>query len=239
MAQEPYYPAYGYNPDSGYDTDNTTRQFNFSPGDVVNRMGNPMRNMFGSANRRYDDYPTGSYAPPAYPPAYGYPAYPGYQRPYTGYGYPPQTPIGPGYSGTYAAPSSQPAQAEPVPRTMLKPPAYESMPPARQDYQPIFTNPEQAARYRFRPLQEPAPATAGEPLQAPVPEPESLAPLTYPQDRIDAQPMAPLSFPEAPTQTPAPTVEWRDSSIQQDPALKFRPLDKPGYSSDLGEQTPE
>jgi hypothetical protein len=254
MAQEPYYPAYGYSPEPGYDTDNTTRQLTFSPGDAMNRMGNPMRNIFGSPSRRYDDYPTGDYAPPAYPPAYGYPAYPGYQQPYTGYGYPAQTPVGPGYSGAYASPSGQPAQAGPAPRPVQQPPAYERVPPARQDYQPMFTNPEQATHYRFRPLQEPAPATVGEPQQVPAPkpsesaepvvaapptpayhEPEPLAPLTYPQDRIYAQPMAPLSYPEAPTPAPAATVEQRDSSIQQDHELNFRPLDKPGYSSDLGQ----
>jgi hypothetical protein len=47
--------------------------------------------------------------------------------------------------------------------------------------------------------------------------------------------MAPLSYPEAPTQAPSATSEQRDSSIQQDHGLKFGPLDKPGYSSDLGQ----
>jgi hypothetical protein len=118
----------------------------------------------------------------------------------------------------------------------------------------MFTNPEQARHYRFRPLQEAEPATVGEPRQGHAGESSGsaravvatpltpayqktgpLAPLTYPQNRVDAQSLAPLSHPEARMQVPASTVERRDSTIQQGPELKFRPLDKPGYSSDLGE----
>jgi hypothetical protein len=253
-AQEPYYPVYGYSPDTGYDTDDTSRQFTFSPGEMMNRMGNPAHTIFGSPYQRYYDYPTGSYAPPAYPPAYGYPTYPNYQRPYAGYGYLPQTPPDPGNSRTSAPPSDQPAQIGPTPQARLQPPAYENAPPARQGYQPMFTDQEQATRYRFRPLQKAAPLPAEKVLQAPGPEPSEsaesvmaqppapayqkpapLAPLTYPQGRVYAEPMAPLTYPEASTQAQVPSVERKNGSTQADPTLKFRPLDKPGYSSDLEE----
>ncbi|MEJ2453338.1 MAG: hypothetical protein P8103_04170 [Candidatus Thiodiazotropha sp.] len=254
LAQESYYPGYGYHPEENYDADNTSRQFNFNPGDVMNGMGNPMGNFFGSSNRRYNDYPSGGYAPPAYPPAYGYPAYPGYQPAYPGYGYPAQPPATPAYPATDAAPSGQPNRMPPGAQPMTQPPAYGSAPPAAADYQPRFANPGQADHFRFRPLEETAPPPAQaspqqrlpEPAVIPQPpeavpptagyrEPEPLAPLTYPKSNSYPEPMAPLTYPEAEATTPAPRVEMRDTRIQQDPGLKFRPLDKPGYSSELGE----
>ncbi len=254
MAQEPYYPGYDYSREGDYDADNTTRQFNFNPGDMMNGMGNPMRNFFGSSNRRYNDYPSGGYAPPAYPPAYGYPAYPGYQTPYPGYGDPAQPPAAPEYPATHAAPSGQPFQVAPPAASRMPPPAYGAAPPAATNYQPMVANPDQSAPYRFRPLEETAPPPVQDSLQQRPPEPTAmpqprevappaagyreaapLAPLTYPQESGYPEPLAPLTYPEAEAPAPAPQVEMRDSRIQPDPNLKFRPLDKPGYSSELGE----
>ena len=250
LAQEPYYPAYGYTPDAGYDTDDTTRQFNFNPGNMMNRMGNPMRGLFGSSNRRYEDYPSAGYAPPAYPPAYGYPATPGYQAPYSGYGYAPQAPATSGYPPA-SAPSN--VQAEPAPQPASPSSPYGTTPPAAANYQPRFSNPDPAPQYQFRPLN--APKAAAPPVQStPSPEPESaqarpealpstsvyqepqpLAPLTYPHNAPAPEPLAPLIYPEAQTPPPTANADLPETAIPEDPNLKFRPLDKPGYSSELGQ----
>ena len=247
-AQEPYYPSYGYNPDAGYETDDATRQFNFNPGDMMNRMGNPMRGLFGSSNQRYDDYPSGGYPPPAY----GYPAYPGYQAPYTGYGYAPQVPPSPGYPPV-APPVDTHSQARPAPQPARPYSPYETPNPAASNYQPSFTHPDQASRYQFRPMEVPASPSTAASTQPVPPEPEPvqeqteatpsasvyresqpLAPLTYPQNDYNPEPLAPLSYPEAQPPT-SPQVEPRDTQAPEDPNLRFRPLDKPGYSSELGQ----
>ncbi len=266
-AQDPYYPAYGYAPEPTYDSDNTTRQFNFNPGDMMN-MGNPMRSMFGS-NRGYGDYPAARYTPPAYPPAYGYPAYPAYQQPYTDYGYEPQAPVYPDYDASYAQPPAQPTEFAPPPPQEVQTPNYNAMPPAAQHYQPRFSNPDQGTEFHFRPLntgaqpaQQTVPVSQGrqssvvaappapvfrdtspltypqesaytEPAAPVYPDPQPLAPPTYPQESAFTEPAAPLNYAETGTTPPAPEMQVRDTLIEQDPSLKFRPLDKPGYSSEL------
>jgi len=231
MAQDLYSPS--------YESDNTTRQFNFNPGNMMNSMSNPMRNMFGSSSRGYDDYPNGRYTPPAYAPGYGYPAYPGYPPPAAAYGYPPQQPAYPAPYG-YAPAYGSPAQAEPAPAPE---PVYEPTPPPVVDYSPRMGGPDQDA-YRFRPLdagEYPTPGTAMTPdpgvasdwpaptYGTPEPAPSGYPQYTpeapaYPQNRLDA-----ASLPTAPA--PPPPSSW----TPEDPNVKFRPLDKPGYSSDLGQ----
>jgi hypothetical protein len=272
MAQEPYYPAYGYAPEPTYDNDQTTRQFNFNPGSVINNMPNPMSGMFNT-NRGNDGYPAARYAPPAYPPVYGYPGYQTYQPPYPDYGYAPPAPAYPDYDAFYGQPLTQPAAVEPPPPA-IQPPDYHAMPPAAQNYQPRFANPEQGENFRFRPLDGrayPAPQTTpadltgqqSDVLAPPAPSYQDtlpLAPLTYPPENPytepttpvyrDPEPLAPLTYPQPPpytesgsplgyadprTTSPDPEVQIRDTLIEQDPNLKFRPLDKPGYSSDLEE----
>jgi hypothetical protein len=212
-----------------------------------------MRNFFGSSGRRNSDYPAGGYAPPAYPPAYGYPSYPGYQAPYPGYGYPAQPQVPPTYPTANVAPS-MPAQVAPGAQPMPQPPAYGTAPSEASGYQPMFANPDPATHYRFRPLEETSspPAQESQQQRLPVPnatpqppqvapptagyrKPEPLAPPAYPEANSYPEPLAPLTYPEAETATPAPKVEMRDTGIQQDPNLRFRPLDQPGYSSELGE----
>jgi len=233
MAQDPYSPA--------YESDNTTRQFNFNPGDMLNNMGNPMRNLFGSSSRGYDNYPNGRYTPPAYGPGYGYPAYPGYQPPAT-YGYPPQQPV---YSSPYGyAPSyASPPPVEPAPAPQ---PAYSQAPPPPADYSPGMGGAAQD-QYRFRPLEAeeypaaglaPSPAGVGDTWPSPAYGTAEPPPSSYP-DYTPAQPAYPQTYPqtypEAASMPKAPTEPLQQSWVPQDPNVKFRPLDKPGYSSDLGQ----
>lgn len=243
-------PALAQDSYSGYDSDGNTRQFNFNPGNMMNGVGNPMRNMFGSSRRNYDDYgyPGAGYPPPAYPPAYGYPAY---QAPYPGYAQPNQ--IAPAQATPYNYPSAVPLPAEPAAQPAPQAPAYDRQPAAAQQYRPGFSQPDPASQYRFRPLD--ATAEENRPLQsspvAPMtpPQPmapataapnraqaEPLAPLSYPPAQPADQPLAPITYPEAPPPAPAsPPPMTQAPAVQSDPNLRFRPLDKPGYSSELGQ----
>ncbi|MEJ2694138.1 MAG: hypothetical protein P8166_14120, partial [Candidatus Thiodiazotropha sp.] len=44
MAQDPYYPAYGYATDPGYYQETNQPQLNFNPGNMMNLPVNPARN---------------------------------------------------------------------------------------------------------------------------------------------------------------------------------------------------
>jgi hypothetical protein len=245
-AQEPY---------SGYGSDGNNRQFNFNPGNMMNGMGNPMRNMFGSSGRGYDDYgyPGAGYPPPAYPPTYGYPAY---QAPYPGYAQPNQVAPDPAQATHYSYPSALPVPAEPAAPPASQASVYNRPPAAAQQYRPGFNQPDPASQYRFRPLeadaavkeslpaQPAAEATMAPPSQQLAPTPavpspaqaSPLAPLSYPPAQYAGQPLAPISYPESTPQAPAsPPPVTQAPAVQSDPDLRFRPLDKPGYSSDLGQ----
>jgi hypothetical protein len=252
MAQDSYYSPYGYADGHGYETNNSSRQFNFNPADMVNQMSNPMRSMFGSSRRGYDDHTVAGYPPAAYPPVYGYPAYPAYQQPYRGYSQIPQPPIEPDYTIPYSYIPAQPALAEPARQPYMQAPPYErEVPPAARDYQPTFANPKQGVRYNFRPLEEELPladdssrqpatsasapsqtgaaSTATEPVERKL---QPQAPPTYPKKSAQAAPPTPPTYPEQQLQSSSPPDT---TPMQQDSKLKFRPLDKPGYSSDLEE----
>lgn len=208
MAQDYYGPA--------GDGDRETREFNFNPGNAMNRMPNPMQSFFGSSNRRYNGYPEGRYAPPpAYPPAYGYPTH----QPPAGYGY------------GYPYPQTAPAPAAPTPAPVPKPQTVRSEPkPAAPEYR----LPGNMQGYRFRPLDdqaEPAKADIGEP--APAPQPEAIAPIEYPPINSAPEPIAPITYPET-TETNKPTAKLApETVIHEGRTMKFRPLDQPGYTQDL------
>jgi hypothetical protein len=239
MAQDPYDSRYGYSPEPAYDANDNSRQFNINPGHMMNGFDNPMRNMFGSSRRPYNEYPTAGHAPPYYPPAYGYPAYPSYRQPYPGSGYPSQQQLGPGYSTPYGYPQAYPEPAAPPPKPAMQTPTHGTTPPPTRGYQPMATNPGQAGEYRFRPLDEPPTPEGGE--QAPQtievpatsPGPVTVTP-SAPASR-EPEPMAPRSYPDRQPQPPAPQSQVHGRLIEQEPNLMFRPLDKPGYSSDLGQ----
>ena len=230
VAQDGYY--------SDSDSDGNSRHFNFNPGNMMNGMTNPMRSMFGSSRRGYDDYPGAGYPPP-YPPTYGYPAYqpahPGYAQPY-------QAPPAPTQASPYNYPSAVPAPAEPVApaQAPAQAPAYQPPTAAGQPYQPAFSEPAAASRYQFRPLegtetganpafrspsQAPVPAAAG----ATQPTPPGLG--SQPAGAPGNQPLAPLNYPDPSAgayASPAPVTQA--PAPQPDPSHRFRPLDKPGYS---------
>ena len=125
--------------------------------------------------------------------------------------------------------------------------------PTATRYQSATGEANRNARYRFRPFDEAGGAADSAPMTqryAPAPveqpvatmpatvqgTPEPLAPLTYPQDPVMPEPLAPLTYPDSGTApaSPAPVSTARDASLMQPPAdLKFRPLDQPGYSSEL------
>jgi hypothetical protein len=239
--------------DSGYESDGNNRQFNFNPGNMMNRMSNPMRNMFGSSQRRYDDYDyPGPGYPPAYPPGYGYP---GYQAPYPGYGQANQLPPAPSQATPYNYPSAVPVPAQPAAPAAAQVPDYTQPPAAATPYPSAYSQPDQASHYRFRPLEAgaapqnspPAPTPADSPAampsqqSAPVAagtslgrQPAPLPPLSYPQTQTAGEPLAPISYPQTPAAaaTAAPSMSEAPATLS-DPGLRFRPLDKPGYSSDL------
>jgi hypothetical protein len=223
MAQDPSYSG------SGYESDNNSRQFNFNPGNMMNRMPNPMRNMFDSSRRGYDDYgyPGAGYPPPAYPPSYGYP---GYQAPYPGYAHPYQAPQ------PYAYPSAVPAPAEPAVPLAPPAPAYDRPSAATQPYQPNASQPDGSGHYRFRPLEgekmrqsapvRPSPAEVAAPAYA-----QPMTPQSYSAARPGTEVQAPISYPDTPLPPPVSTSPKTQAPAGNDP--RFRPLNKPGYSSEL------
>ena len=248
-----------YSSDS--ESDGNNRHFNFNPGNMMNSMSNPMRSMFGSSRRNYDDYgyPGAGYPPPAYPPAYGYP---GYQAaPYPGYGHPNQPAPAPAQATPYAYPSAVPAPAAPATPYQAQPqaqptPAQERPPAAAQQYKPDFSQPDSNSNYRFRPLDGTAAPAARTTAPAPVEDataapaqqvaPASgaaapvlstpMAPFSYPPAKPAEEPMAPISYPDpAPSAPASPPPMTQAPAATADPDLRFRPLDKPGYSSELGQ----
>ncbi len=239
MAQDPYYSQYGYSPEPGYDANDNSRQFNINPGNMMNRFDNPMRNMFGSSNRSYNEYPAAGYTPPNYPPAYGYPGYPSYRQPYPDSGYTSQQPFSPGYSTPYGYPLAYPTPPVPPPQPAMQAPTYGTTPPPKRDYQPMLTNPGQGGAYRFRPLDRTlAPeghAQAPQMIEVPATSPGPVAVTPPAPASREPEPMAPRSYPDRQPQLPAPQNQAQGGLIEQDPNLMFRPLDKPGYSSDLGQ----
>lgn len=227
MAQEPY-PAYAYpsgtaNEQPGYDTNRDIREFRFNPNDMFDRMTDPMGGMFGSSRRRYDAYPEHRYAPPAYPPAYGYPAYPAYQAPpNNGYA----APAYPGYANPHGYQPAAPAQpAAPQPPTAGNPPGYDRAPPAPMQGQ-APPAPGYSERYTFRPMENP-PSTQGTPVTEPaVP---AQAPPPNPPAYAEQPPPAQTDRSEHTRQSVHTPASIPDTVMHEGHALKFRPLDKPGY----------
>jgi hypothetical protein len=219
MAQEPY-PAYGYPSgyaaEPAYDTNRDTREFHLNPSDMMNGMSNPMRNMFGGSRRRYNAYPENRYGPPpVYPPAYGYPAYQPPQN--TGYGRP---------APTYGHQPAYPTQAEPTPAPAPESTAdYDRQPPgvAGRLAPPI---PAHGERYYFRPLDSNPPPGANRSPPAP-PASQRFSPAYTEQG-----PAEPTTYPGQAQQTAQPDTE-QTTVIHEGRAMKFRPLDKPGYTPDL------
>ncbi|MCU7930426.1 MAG: hypothetical protein KZQ90_06470 [Candidatus Thiodiazotropha sp. (ex Codakia rugifera)] len=234
-----------------YESSNSGRQFNVNPGHMMNGMPNPMRNMFGGSNRYRDGYDNYRYAPPpppGYPPVYGYPGNP-YPQPPLNYGYPGQIPN----SGHPALPQGDPqpqtpavAPVQPQPTTtehVNNRPNRQQSPVATTTYQPVHQE-----SYRFRPLdtmqptEKESPVTAvpvkaaAQPVitkdpqqQTPVIQ-QPLAPFSYPADKVQETEQLPLSPQKQATQTTyAPQTETSPIG-QEDKTMRFRPLDKPGYS---------
>ena len=213
MAQDYYGPT--------GDGDRETREFNFNPGNMMNRMPNPMQNFFGSSNRRYDGYPEGRYAPPpAYPPAYGYPTH----QPPAGYGY--------GYPYPQTAPvQAAPTPAAPTPTPTQKPQAVRSEP---KPSAPEYRLPGNMQGYRFRPMDNQA-DTKKEDIKtaAPVPQQEALAPIEPSSIGRMQEPLAPFTYPEATETKPPPAKLLPETVTHEGRTMKFRPLDQPGYTPDL------
>jgi hypothetical protein len=207
MAQDYYGPS-----DDG---DSGNREFHFNPGNVMNRMPNPMQNFFGSSNRRYYGYEDRYAPPPAYPPTYGYPGYP----PQAGYGY--------GYPYPQAVPQVAPA-APPSPEAGT---AQVEQPAAAK-----YRAPENVEGYRFRPMQEVTPTPVREEMPATsqsYPSQQIQPPVEYPSYQPMQEPLAPITTPE-PLAAPAPVAKSAPETITHEgKTLKFRPLNQPGYSQDL------
>jgi hypothetical protein len=190
------------------ENDYSNRQFNVNPGNMMDGMFNPMRSFFGGSNRYSDDYSNYRYAPPpAYQPGYGY------SYPAAPYGYPP---VNPSYqpmprAGGY--PSNIPAQQTPTAASRAQPPQA----PASSSHTPATSGqPTYSEHFRFRPLD-----TGAQPTQR--------TEISMPSAQ---QPAALLNYP--PTQQPSnQTTATQGIQIpteSQTGQLKFRPLDKPGYS---------
>ncbi|MEW8070838.1 MAG: hypothetical protein AB2792_15055 [Candidatus Thiodiazotropha sp.] len=207
------------------DSDYSNRQFSVNPGNMMGGMFNPMRNFFGGSNRYSDDYYNYRYTPPpAYQPGYGYPG--------AAHGYPP---VHPGFqplpqAGGYS--TSNPRQQPPAPTVNAEPPQTPSTPsygPAVSD-QPVY-----GEQFRFRPLNNEQ--LTGKTMQATT---KGGAEISVP---ATGQPLAPLSYPA--TQQPVDQttgtqgMHSMEQNFRPNPQLpsgtqqnqmKFRPLDKPGYS---------
>jgi len=221
----PYdHPDVGYAAEPDYAAEPWRHGFNFSPDPLMNGTNNPPSNPFDPANGTYGDgyYGYDTYAAPrAYPYPHAYP----YSYPLRPYAYPQPPDYGYTY-GAYSAPYGQypgyyddvdpyawpaPPQ-EYLPEYAGYPPAGEGepLPPQAPDYAtpaPAYpgqaTPPDSGNRYRFRPLNTP-------PRTRRPPSPESVSP---PQALL--QPMPP------------------DTRTHEGKAMKFRPMDKPGYIQDL------
>jgi hypothetical protein len=198
---------YDYPADPGYYRETNRPQLNFNPGNMMNLPVNPVRNMFSPSNRYYESYPSGRYAPPFY--GYGYPAYPTYPQSYPSYGPTLHSPPGQGYSAPL-----QPA---------IPAPAYNRTPAAAMERRPTHPEPDRGTGYRFRPLNEPA-----IPAPPPMERPQPLSERKSVAGHGEYRPQAPVGYPRV--KAPPSTTE-----AQFENNLRFRPLDKPGYSPDLEE----
>jgi hypothetical protein len=188
------------------DDDYSDRQFNVNPGNMMGGMFNPMRSFFGGSNRYSDDYYNYRYAPPpTYQPGYGYPAAP--------YGYPPVNPSYQPMPQTGGYPSNIPVQQTSTAATRAQP----SQAPASSNYTPAPSGqPTYSEHFRFRPLD-----TGEQPTQRTEISPPSAQ-----------QAATPSNYPATP-QSSNQTSDAQSMMIppeSQMGQLKFRPLDKPGYS---------
>ena len=229
MAQEAY-PSYGYPSgyatEPSYDSSRDTRDFHFNPNDMFDRMANPMNDMFGSSRRRYDAYPDNRYAPPAYPPAYGYPGYPTYQQAPPGAGYAQPAPAYPGYADPYGNQPAAPAQPA-TPQAPAPGNAYGYDRPAPAPVQPQTPSaPGYGGNYNFRPLENSPSAETAAPSGSAVP-----AQPMQPQSPAHAEPPPAMATGHSGDTQPAVQVQSQmpDTVMHEGHALKFRPLDKPGY----------
>ncbi|MCU7893176.1 MAG: hypothetical protein KZQ78_16950 [Candidatus Thiodiazotropha sp. (ex Ustalcina ferruginea)] len=213
-----------------YESSNSGRRFNVNPGNMMNGMPNPMRNMFGGSNRyrgNYDNYRYAPPPPPGYPPVYGYPGNP-YPQPPINYSYPGQMPN----SGHSALPQGGPQPQTPAAAPVQPQPTttgYVNNRPNRPQphvatttYQPAYQE-----SYRFRPLDTMQPTEENPPVTV-TPVKEVIT--EDPQQPAQETEQPPLSPQKQPTQTTyAPQTEALPID-QDDQMMRFRPLDKPGYS---------
>ncbi|MCU7881703.1 MAG: hypothetical protein KZQ66_16100 [Candidatus Thiodiazotropha sp. (ex Lucinoma aequizonata)] len=234
-----------------YKFSNTGRQYNVNPSNMMNGTPNPMRNMFGGSNRYRDGYDNYRYVPPpppGYPPVYGCPGNP-YPQPPVPYSYPAQIPNN-GYSilpqGSHQPQMPAAALVQPQPTTtgyINNRPNRPQSPVATTTYQPAYQE-----SYRFRPLETMQPTKedspvivtlvkeAVQPLITEDPQQPALvtqlplASLSYPSYKAQETEQPPLRPQKQPAQTThAPQTEAL-SIDQDDQMMRFRPLDKPGYS---------
>ena len=226
------------------------RHFNINPGNMMNGMMNPMRNMFGGSNRDrglYNDYYYNDYqyygpqAYPIHPPEYGYPGS-AYGQPPAGYGAVPRGtyyPSNPGYqpqpqatppSQTYSEPTN-PNRYRPPVEAPTAAPAYPSSPQEQFQFRPLDNQasvPEQG-QYAPTPYREPTSSLPAGPQALPGNrQPEPMAPLSYPP-QYNQQPATP-SYPAGAPNASAGYMPQNETAAPAEPAMKFRPLDKPGYS---------
>jgi hypothetical protein len=168
------------------ESDYGNRQFTINPGNVMDGMYNPMRNLFG-----------GRYAPP-------HPYQPGYAYPGAGYGYPPPHPGYQPQGGVY--PSYSPTQQLPAPSLGAQP----SQTPAASDYSSATTpaEPTYYEQFRFRPLDKSDVSTG-------------MAPKAAHETTGDQSILTPQQGYEPSLAMPPGTEAGQ---------MKFRPLDKPGYT---------
>ncbi|MES9828152.1 MAG: hypothetical protein ABW201_07805 [Candidatus Thiodiazotropha sp.] len=196
------------------DSDYSNRQFNGNPGNMMGGMFNPMRNFFGGSNRYSDDYYNYRHAPPpGYHPGYGYPG--------AAYGYPP---VYPGYQPQRHAdsnPANTPTQQTPTAAVDVKPP---QAPPVSGYGSTVSDQPDYGERFRFRPLNSGKLSTDSAVPPATV-TPQSPAPLGYPATR---QPAGQTAGTQGMQQSYKPSMEAQYDT--QESQMKFRPLDKPGFS---------
>ncbi|MES9950968.1 MAG: hypothetical protein ABW118_18570 [Candidatus Thiodiazotropha sp.] len=199
------------------DSDYSNRQFNVNPGNMMGGMFNPMRNFFGGSNRYSDDYYNYRHVPPpGYHPGYGYPG--------AAYGYPP---VYPGYQPQQHAggnPANTPTQQTPTAAVDVKPP---QTPPVSGYGSTVSDRPDYDGGFRFRPLNSDKLSTDSAETPATV-TPQSPAPLGYPATRQPAGQTAGAQGMQTMQQSYKPSMEAQYGT--QESQMKFRPLDKPGFS---------
>jgi hypothetical protein len=193
------------------------RHFNFNPGNMMDGMVNPMRNMFSGYGR--DQGPYSDYYP--YGAPQGYPYYPqNYRYPS---GYYPQPPVG------YGTPATQyptyPVYQQPVQPAPQAPNYTEQQ--AKPNYQPTpaakptspYPSPPRE-QFIFRPMeQQPSLPDSGQQTGTPYQQTPNLP--TRPDYRYNPTPVEDSGYQQAYPQSTQVPVDQR---------MKFRPLDQPGYS---------